>query len=84
MSNHQVLPFPLARRRSLVARCAARMLSLSPAAAERHLEDLLRTQANAMRRRRIDETLVRAELRSLQSAVRAALWQRVFAPGGAA
>jgi hypothetical protein len=79
-----VVPFPMARRKPLVTRCAARMLEMNAAAAERHLEALLRTQAETMRRKSISESAISRELKSLEAAVRSALWHRVLAPGGVA
>jgi hypothetical protein len=55
-----ILPFPLSQRKTLVDRCAERMLQLKIGAAERHLEHALHIQAEALRRRGVKEPLDRA------------------------
>lgn len=79
-----IIAFPLHRRRALIAGCVRRMLELRPNAAELHLERLLGTQRDALRRKGVEDARIAAELRGLESAVRAALWQRVLRPDGAA
>jgi hypothetical protein len=79
-----IVPFPLARRRLLVAKCARRMLELSSSAAEVHLKRLLLIQGDTMQRRGIAPELIAPQLKSIESAVRAELWRATFAPGGAA
>lgn len=50
----EVKPFPLARRRAFVLKQARRMAAISVGAAERHLQNTLRIQQEAMLRRGID------------------------------
>jgi hypothetical protein len=79
-----IVPFPLSRRRQLVARCAARMIELDAAAAEKHLQRQVERQREAMHRRSIDQRQIGAQERSFEAAVRAELWRAMLAPGGAA
>jgi hypothetical protein len=78
-----ILAFPLSRRRAFVRRHAAIMASLSPAASERHLTAQLRLQGAALVRRGIEDAVVKAECRSLETAIRVELL-RTSARGGAA
>ncbi len=75
-----VIPYPPARRRQLVHRCATPILE--PAAAEDHLARLTKTQSDAMRRRGVPEHIIAAEVQAFEGAVRAAWWRAVF--GGTA
>jgi len=68
-----VLPFPLARRRSMVERQARRYTELNPDAAERHIAYQVLVQANAMRRKGIGEELIERECRCFEDAIRALL-----------
>lgn len=66
----QVLPFPTARRRPLVERCARRMLDLSPQKAEEHLTRTIDVQRDVMRRRGIAADRIEQDLRAFELAVR--------------
>jgi hypothetical protein len=66
-----ILLFPSARRRRFVRSQAMQMASLSPAAADKHLRRQLRVQAEAIQRRGIGSEVVDADLRALESAIRA-------------
>lgn len=79
-----VVPFPLSRRRPLVAKCARRMTELSADAAEHHLQRLLQQQADTLSRKGVHTDLVVMQVRGLEAAVRAELWRAILAPGGAA
>ena len=61
-----VLPFPLARRYSLVKKLAKQMLARSPVEAERHLASELRRHMNVMRRRQLSVGTIGAELLALE------------------
>jgi Family of unknown function (DUF6074) len=80
----EVLPFPLARRLDLIHRQADYALCLKPQKAEEHIARQLHCQADALRRRGIAETTIARELRGMEAAIRAAMWNVVFdRPGGA-
>lgn len=76
--------FPLSRRRDLVARCAMRMAALPAATADKHLAHQLKIQADTMHRRGFTSAAIDAEVRTLESAIRAELWRHVLTPEGAA
>ena len=73
-----IVPFPQRARRTYVARQAARMLRLSPPAAEGHLGQQLRIQADTMRRRGISEHVINREIQALRQAIWAAMWRLTF------
>jgi hypothetical protein len=75
-----VIPFPLASRRAMIDRQAKYATDLGPDAAERHIQHQLKIQADAMRRRGVDEGLVGRELRCMESAVRG-LMERAISGG---
>jgi hypothetical protein len=62
-----VVPFPLARRLCFIDRQIKRASELNCEAAERHIAYQIEIQRNAMRRRNIDEKLIRHELASMES-----------------
>jgi hypothetical protein len=72
-----VLPFPLARRRSLIDRQARYAAELDPDAAERHIAQQLKVQAEAMQRKGVDPALIRRELKCMEIAIRAAVWRKL-------
>lgn len=78
--NAALIPFPIARRRNLVAAVAAGMLKRAPDQAERHLESSADRQAMVLRRRGIAQTIIDQEIAAFVSAVRAEVWCRVLAP----
>jgi hypothetical protein len=80
----EIVPFPLARRRLLVTKCARRMLELDATTADEHLQRQLQVQADTMGRRGIAVDLIDRQLKSMESAVRAEIWRAMFALGGAA
>ncbi|MGY2935988.1 hypothetical protein ACVWZ6_005590 [Bradyrhizobium sp. GM6.1] len=78
-----VVPFPLARRQRFIARQAERAAELRPDAGERHIQQQVRLQAAAMRRKGVAEDLIAAEARMMEAAIRTALWKSVLGtPGG--
>jgi Family of unknown function (DUF6074) len=70
-----VFPFPIAKRRALIDRQGRYAAALSSNAAEGHIERQLKIQGDSMRRKGIEEALVRCELKSMEAAIRAALWR---------
>ena len=77
----EIKPFPLARRCAFIRRHAARMAASSSSTAEKHLAYQLQVQAETMVRRGIAQDLVKAQIRSLELAIRAELWRLVMQPG---
>jgi hypothetical protein len=80
--NAKILPFPLAKRRQMIARQARYAAALSADAAERHIAHQLQLQADALRRKGVEPSLIQHELRSMETAIRKLLGCAVF--GGAA
>jgi hypothetical protein len=79
-----VVPFPLARRGAFIQKQANRAAEMNADAGERHIQQQIKIQADAMRRRGIDEDLIAREMKCMETAVRAALWKAVLgAPVGA-
>jgi hypothetical protein len=70
-----VIPFPLARRRRMIDRQVRYAAELHSEAAERHIRQQLHVQAEAMRRKGVDEALVRHELGCMELAIRSLLSQ---------
>jgi Family of unknown function (DUF6074) len=75
-----VLAFPAAKRRDLVISIARRALSFRHAAGEQHVERSLRLQAEALRRKGVTESDIQREMKSLEAAVRAVMWESVMQP----
>jgi hypothetical protein len=72
-----VVPFPLANRRSMILRQARYAAALNPDAAERHIQQQLKVQAQAMRRRGVDEQLIAHEIKCMETTIRATLLHAV-------
>jgi hypothetical protein len=68
-----IVPFPLANRRSMILRQARYAAGLNPDAAERHIQQQLKVQGQAMRRKGIDERLITSEINCLETSIRATL-----------
>jgi Family of unknown function (DUF6074) len=68
-----VVPFPLARRRTMIDRQARYAAELNPDAAERHIQQQIKIQGDAMRRKGIDEDLIARELQCMETAIQALL-----------
>jgi Family of unknown function (DUF6074) len=68
-----IVPFPLARRRSMIQRQASYAAELNPDAAERHIQQQLKIQCEAMGRKGINPDLVARELKCMETAIRALL-----------
>ena len=80
----EVVPFPLARRRTFVVRQAAWFAEQRHGAAESYLRRQLETQADALRRRGVHPSRIEAECRSLEAAIRGQVTRLMLTPGGAA
>jgi len=77
MKERTVIPFPLARRRSMISRQARYAAELPFEAAERHIRQQLQVQADALRRKGVEEDTVRRELGCMELAIRSLLSQAV-------
>ena len=78
-----VFPFPLARRRSMIARQSRYAAELNPDAAERFIRQQLKIQGDNMRRRGIAEDLIARELECMDAAIRRELLQASLSMGDA-
>lgn len=80
-----VVPFPFVRRISYIERHASHAAGMRADASERYLQRQYDYQAAAMFKRGVPLIVIDRELRSLDRAIRAAMWAVIFsAPGGAA
>jgi hypothetical protein len=77
-SRSVTIPFPLARRKTLIVGLAAQMAARPIALAEKHLQQQLRRQADIMRRRGIPVAVIQREVKALELAARAELWRVVL------
>jgi hypothetical protein len=73
----EIVPFPLASRRSMILRQARYAAVLHPDAAERHIQRQLKIQRQAMRRRGINEHLIAREINCLENSIRSTLLSNV-------
>ena len=80
----EVIPFPLARRRDLIARQARWFGEQKRRSAERNLLVQIEVQAETLRRRGISEDRVADECRTLEAAIRAQISRQFRSPNGAA
>jgi hypothetical protein len=78
-----VFPFPLARRRSMIARQSRYAAELNPDAAERFIRQQLKIQGDNMRRRGVPDGRIVHELRCMESAIRKELRQTSLSTGDA-
>jgi hypothetical protein len=78
-----ILPFPIARRRAFIAKQVSHAAMMHPDAGIRYLRHQLDVQADAMRRKGIEEGLIQRELKCMGHAIGAAFVKNHFAqPGG--
>ena len=75
-----VLPFPIARRRAFIRKQASHIALMNPDAGIRYLEHQLEVQAEAMRRKGINEDLIERELRCMRRAIQAEFSSNVLQP----
>ena len=73
----EIVPFPLASRRSMILRQARYAAVLNPDAAERHIQRQLKIQRQAMHRRGINEHLIAREINCLENSIRSTLLSNV-------
>jgi hypothetical protein len=76
-----ILPYPIARRRTFIAKQADHATYLNPHAAERYLQYQLQMQGDAMRRRGVAEDLIARELKCMERAVRQELLRTSLSTG---
>jgi hypothetical protein len=76
----QVLPFPTSRRCAFIERQAQCAAALNPEACERHINRQLQVQRDTMLRKGVSAARVERELKSMEAAIRAALWRSVLTP----
>lgn len=74
----EMVPFPLNRRASFVARLAGQVAARPADAGELHLLQQLERQRDVLARKGIPKKAIDRELRALSAAVRAELWQLIF------
>jgi hypothetical protein len=74
----KIVPFPIARRGGFITKLARQMLARPVDAAEMHLSQQLRRQAQVLSRKGIPDVLIWRELHALEAAVRSELWRRVL------
>ena len=77
-----VFPFPLARRRDMIARQSRYAAELNPDSAERFIRQQLRIQGDNMHRRGVSDDLIAHELQCMEAAIRLEL-QASVSTGGA-
>jgi hypothetical protein len=80
----QVLPFPLARRRSLVQRNAARVAESQPKTAEKIVSHAVQVQIYTMSRRGIAPEVIAREALAYEAAIRHELWRLIIGEGDGA
>ena len=80
----EVVPFPISRRRRFIARQAQIAAGMKQEAGERYIQHQLKTQAQTMRRRGIDEEVISRELHCMDTAIRANLFMSMPTPKGRA
>ena len=76
-----VLPFPLARRRAMIARQSRYAAELNPESAERFIRQQLKIQGENMRRRGVPQNLIARELECMEAAIRRELQDSVSTGG---
>ena len=68
-----VFPFPLARRQDMITRQSRYAAELNVHSAERFIQQQLKIQGDSMRRRGVEEDLIRRELRCMELEIRSRL-----------
>jgi len=74
----RLIVFPLNKRRRFIARQAELAAAMSASACERHILRTCQVQADYLRRKGVDDREIAAEIRSLNAALRAAIWEIVL------
>jgi hypothetical protein len=77
-----VLPFPIARRQAFIRKQADHASLMNPDAGIRYVHHALDVQAEAMRRKGIDEDLIQRELLCMRRAIQALFNANVQQPAG--
>ena len=76
----KIIHFPLARRRGLISKIAARMAAVPMKHAEKQLWLALQRQIDALHRKGVPDSVVVKQVRALESEIRAELWRVVLVP----
>lgn len=79
-----IVPYPRTRHRPFVLKHARNVAGKRADVGERYLADQLQIQRETMLKRGIAPEIVEQEVKSLELAIRAAIWRCVLTPGGAA
>ena len=77
-----VFPFPIIRRHGFIRKQASHAALMNPGAGVRYLRHQIDVQAEAMRRRGINEDLIQRELHYMGQAIRAAFIKNHVAQPG--
>lgn len=76
-----IVPFPLARRRRYIQRQAEVIAGMKSEPGDRYLQRQLEQQSGVLERRGIARGPIEREIKSLERAIRNALWAAVLKPG---
>jgi hypothetical protein len=74
----EIVPFPLARRRSFVERHARIIAGMRADAGERYLQRQLLIQFDTLERKGVACDVIERECLALASAIRAAIWKAIL------
>ena len=77
-----VVPFRFARRLPQIRKTVGYMLTVPPGHAEGHLREQLRRLDDGLRIKGVAEDLIRSEVASYESAIRAHHWRLLLSYGG--
>jgi Family of unknown function (DUF6074) len=75
-----VFPFPIIRRHGFIRKQASHAALMNPDAGVRYLRHQIDVQAEAMRRRGINEDLIQRELRCMRRALQAEFAGNIMQP----
>ena len=75
-----VFPFPIICRHGFIRKQASHAALMNPGAGVRYLRHQIDVQAEAMRRRSINEDLIQRELRCMRSALQAEFAGNIMQP----
>ena len=75
-----VLAFPPAKRQDLVRSISRRALSLRPEVGEEHIVRSINRQHDVLRSKGVSVRDIQREMKSLEAAIRAVMWEAVMQP----
>ena len=75
-----ILPFPILRRHGFIQKQASHAALMNPGSGVRYLQYQIDVQAEAMRRKGINEDLVQRELRCMRRALQAEFAGNIMQP----